>query len=211
MTVNSGGTLAGTGRAGNGTAGPVNVAGGTITAGSGPLATNSVGTLTTGSQNWSSGTYVAKVATVTGSNDVLVMSGLTVGSSFNVSLMNTSGSSPAFTGFNAAPTPNGTTPATGSYIVLATNNQSSGGTNPFASQAVLTSLTFSPNGAIGLARAGDAIVLDTYTPTGSTTSDLIAEEVAAPEPTSVLLLGGIVAPLALGRRRWRRVEEPVAN
>jgi hypothetical protein len=159
-----------------------------------------------GNQNWSSGTYVAKVTNVTGTNDVLIMSGLSVSSGFNISLLATNGSSPAFTAFNPTKTATGSTPVASSYIVLAKDTDTNSSTNPFANQSVLSLLTLTTTGIS--ARYGDTLALDTMAISGGSGGyQLIAEDVTAPEPTSFLLLGTVVSPLLLGRRRRHELPE----
>ena len=191
--IATGATLGGTGNTGSGTV----VVAGTITGG--PNGTTP-GTLTTTAQVWNaSGGYLAKVGDTTGSNnDRLVLSGLTIAPGFTVTLAPTTGTTPTFTASSPTRTTNGSQPA-GSFIVLATDNESA---SPFASASTLATLTLVNNG-VRPAKAGDSIVL-TSEPDGTGT-DLILEDVvtAAPEPTSLLLAGGAVVPLALGRRRLR--------
>jgi hypothetical protein len=177
--------------------GGVVVSGGTITAGSGATAADSISALTTGSQNWSSGTFVAKVTNITGSNDTLIMSGLLAASGFTVKLLATTGHTPVFTAHNGAQT---MTPTAGSYIVLADDTQSSG--NPLASLATLNALGLILNNSSGVGKfvSTDSIVLASQSD-GNGGYDLIAEDVAAPEPTSFLLLGAVVSPMMLSRRR----------
>jgi fibronectin-binding autotransporter adhesin len=171
--IQPGGTLGGNGFTG----GPVVVAG-TITAGQDA---GTIGTLTSGAETWnSSGGYVAKI---TGSsNDMLVMSGLTInavsGTPFTVFLNGSSG---------AALTTGGTvlasvSPGTAGYIQAAIN----------ANDLVLSATGVSvPTG---------------YTPAleevdSGSTEELVAYATATPEPTSLLLLALVGAPLTLGRRR----------
>jgi autotransporter-associated beta strand protein len=201
VIVSAGAVLAGTGDV----AGPVTV-NGTISAGLGASANSATGTLTTGAQTWngSGGAYVAKVASIgqtagANVNDTLVLSGLTVtGSGFAVNLLATNGSSPAFAASNATLT---TTPAAGSYVVIATDTEAAA-TNPFATAVTLAALklTLTSTGVV-TASPGDSIQLaDQADGSGF---DLVAEDVAAatPEPTSLLLVAGAVLPLGLGRRR----------
>ena len=198
--VNPGGILVGTGATG----GPVTVAGGTVSPGSGATANDAIGTLTTGAQNWSSGTFVDKVSSTASAagvgHDLLILNGLTVPnpSGFTVSLVATAGSTPAFTGSNAALTATTGHPAAGSYIVLAQDAEGSG--SPFNNPAVVSALNLTVTG-VATAGSGQAIRLDGYF--DGTNYDLIAEDVAAPEPSSLLLGGLAAAPLALGRRRRR--------
>ena len=199
VAVATGGTLGGTGTI----AGAVTVSG-TITAG-GAGVNGSTGTLTnTGLQTWNaSGGYVAKVAgnaNIT-SNDALVLSSLTVTSGFSVSLLATNGSSPAFTAQNADTTGTVAGAPAGSYIVLARDTDGSG-SNPFANPTTISNLSFSPGTVASL--PGDAIQLAGLSDSANGSYDLVAEDVAAPEPTSLLLAGAAAAPLWLTRRRRRR-------
>jgi fibronectin-binding autotransporter adhesin len=201
VTISQNGTLAGTGGTGAVTVD------GTITAGNGSSAAGSIGTLTTGSQTWgASGTFIDKVAsigTAGTANDLLIMSAVSsVASGFSVSLANTSGASPAFTASNPTPTAATSTPAAGSYIVLAKDTTDGAG-SPFNNATTLASLnlSFSANG-VATFGTGGSIKLDGYY--DGTNYDLIAEDIgtaATPEPTSLLLAGLAAAPLALGRRR----------
>ncbi len=187
-TIAAGATLGGDGFTG----GPVTV-NGTITGGPDGVA---VGTLSTTTQAWNTGGgYVAKVTDTSGSNnDKLIMSGLTIASGFTVTLQPTNGSSPKFTANSPTLTTSGSQPA-GSYIVLATDTESA---SPFASAATLATLTLVNNG-VQTFKSGDSIVLSSEPDSGG--FDLIAEDVAAPEPTSLLLAGVAAVPLVLGRRR----------
>ncbi len=206
-TTVTGGVLAGTGATG----GAATINGGTITAGSGATSGDTVGTLSTGTQTWTSGTYVAKVTAIASADgtvsasvgDQLVMSGLAASPSLNVQLIATTGSSPLFT--VAGTTPTNTTAATppplGSYIVIADDTTPSGSSsNPFSSLVgQIVSLT-----GVTTAATGDQVELATFGD-GSGGYDLAAEDISSPEPTSALLLGAVVSPLLLGRRR-RAVE-----
>ena len=193
-TVAAGATLGGDGVTG----GPV-IVNGTITAGPDGVRT---GVLTTTAQTWNtSGGYVAKVNNTTGAtdgsaSDVLVMSSLTIAPMFTVTLSPTT--TVGFTANNSSPTPVGaaSTPVAGSYIVLAKDAE--GGASPFNTSSMVGSLTLVNNGVSPVA-TGDQIILDSFF--DGTNYDLIAEDVAAPEPTSLLLVGLVSAPLALGRRR----------
>ncbi len=221
-TILNGGTLGGGNVNGNGstafTGGPVVVAaGGTITGGTSNITT---GVLASTGQTWNtSGNLLTKVNSTNGAtdgaaSDVLIMSSLNVSSGFNVILQaNTTGVK--FTASNLVATPVGAqaTPAAGSYVVLAVDSE--GAASPFNMASVINSLTLTnnANNGVGLYAATDSVVLDSFF--DGTNYDLIAEDVAAPEPTSMLLLGLIGAPLALGRRRRRPAAAvgmgPVAN
>ena len=171
--VQSGATLGGTGFTG----GPVVVAG-TITAGQDAA---TIGTLTSTAQSWnSSGSYLVKLAG--SSNDDLIMSGLTI----NASSASPFAVQPSFTG----------TLSNGSTYVIATDTNSAGTPNPFNSAigSILVLSPSTPTPATGLVFA-----LATQSDGGG--YDLLLEVTAAPEPTSLLLLGLAGAPLALGRRR----------
>ena len=187
VTVTGTGVLAGTG----GTGAVVIANGGTITAGSGATAGSAPGTLTTGPQSWNaSGGYVAKVASTTLA-DKLVMSGLTV---------------PAVmaTPFTVTALGTGVTLASGGQVLIATdaNTSSPSATNPFAAALSAGSLKLGTASTVSPA-AGDALALTTTADAGG--FELYLTDVAAPEPTSLLLLGLTAAPLAIGRRRRRRV------
>ncbi len=195
IDIQSGGKLGGSGTIGNGTNVITVESGGTITAGADDHTT---GTLTTGSQVWSSGgTFVAKVNGTAG-NDQLVMSGLSASSSFTIALQDlTAGTISPFTASNIVYTNNTQPSGSGSYIVLATvpdASNSGPSTNPFNPSL----FTFN-SGTVATAAAGDSIELATFD--SGTSYELIAEDVASPEPTSALLFGAVVSPLLLGRRR----------
>ena len=173
-TVQPAGTLGGNGQTG----GPVVVAG-RITAGADAA---TIGTLNTGAETWnSSGGYVVKLGAGT-SSDQLVMTGLTIaataGAPFTVN--------PSFTG----------TVANQSSYVIAVDTNATGTANPFAaaigSALVLGSGTARPD-------AGLTFQLSTQPDGGG--YDLLLNVVAAPEPTSLVLLAASGLPLALGRRR----------
>jgi fibronectin-binding autotransporter adhesin len=198
VTIYSGGTLGGNGSTGSGgpTGGGAVVvnSGGTITAGASATAT---GNLSTGSQTWNSGgTFLAKFTTngtsVTG-NDALVMSGLTVsataGSKFAVTLSNLSTGTVTY----SAP------------IVLADDTVAAG--NPFntaSSAATLATLSLTTTGLA--APSGYTLQLATASDGGGGYELILGDVAAAPEPTSLMLLGLAGAPLALGRRRRRASE-----
>ena len=178
VTVAVGGTLGGSGNASGG----VTVLG-TITAGNSSTA---IGTLTTGAQNWNtsggSGVYLVKVSADGTTNDQLVMSNLTVTASpmarFTINLTGTAAGS--LTG----------TP------VLAVDV---GGGTPAADPFSIGSLTLQVNGANAPATYGLSELPDTTL--GGV--DLVLST-AAPEPTSLLMLAGVIAPGLLGRRRASR-------
>jgi hypothetical protein len=137
----------------------------------------------------------ANTGGITG-NDMLTMSSLSVSSgSFNVILQPVSMSSPQFTASNATPTNDSTAPVAGSYIVLAQNSAGAG-----SLAGVVSMLQLINNGVAPSSPSDAGIILDTWSPSGGG-DDLIAEDCAAPEPTSFLLVGLAVSPLLLSRRR----------
>ena len=190
--------------AGNGTVtGATTVAAGsTVTTGSGATASDTPGKLTTGAETWAAnGTFVDKVASTTGAAGTstgygeLVLSGLTLsatnasGSQFIVNVISTTGTQ--------------TVPA-GTVLVLADNTDTSAA-NPFNTStnapATLAALTLTTTGL--QAPAGFTLALGTQ-PDAAAGFDLTLSDVAAPEPTSLLLAGAAIAPLVLGRRRRAR-------
>ncbi len=178
VAIASGATLGGSGSVGAVT---VN---GTITAGPDAV---TVGKLTTGAEAWNAGgAYLSKVSAAGTTSDELVLSGLTVNGTFGIAATNLS---------------SGTTVAATTVLVLADDTEASG-TNPFApgnAAATLAKLTLTTP---GLTSAAGSFTLSTQADTSSAGGfDLVLA--AAPEPTSLLLLGAAVAPLALGRRRRR--------
>ncbi len=175
--------------AGNGTSkAPVVIASaGLITAGSGSTANDSIGTLTVGAATFNSGGgYVAKLNATTA--DRLVLSGLTVnsvsGASFAVTLQNVSGGATSLT------------PGTQYVLAVDTNLADVGLFNSSIASGALTlavgNLTASDGSALTLVES------DTSSGEGL---DLDVGTVAAPEPTSLLLMAVAVGPLAIGRRR----------
>ncbi len=222
----SGGTLAGGTTASPGsTGGVLNFVNGTITGGTGATPSDKVGTLIIGTGTGSSAaavtlnastgataTYAAKidstlagtgasVATVnhgtvtalSGASDLLVLSNLTVGTSTltqvtvnPVVTANASGGSAALTAGHTY------------YLVVADATQAT-------SPATLLSLfTFPGNVTSYSDGSGNSYALDAASD-GSSGSDLLLSFTpsAAPEPTSLLLVGLAAGPLALGRRRRR--------
>ena len=190
VTVN-GGLLAG-----NGSVGPVVVnSGGTIGAGA---STTNIATLTTAAETWNGGgAFLSKFnasTPATGTFDRLVMSGLTINATaaapFAINLSNTSTgvtvSNPAIVLVDV------TDPTAANPFNL------SGGTT-FTSLAALQA-TLVLNTGTAITAASGTLQLDTM-PDGTGGYDLIL--VAAPEPTSLLLVGAAAAPLTLGRRRRR--------
>ncbi|MDB5327005.1 MAG: uncharacterized protein JWM57_2574 [Phycisphaerales bacterium] len=187
--INSGTMLAGTGAA----SAVVVKSGGTLTAGNGPLSTNSVGTLTTGDQTWNNGGTLAVKFAKTGSvlawdqihMGALNLPAVTAGA-FKISLVDISNAFPAT--------------AAGSYTLATVTGYTlpsgfSGGTN-------LTSL-FTLDSS-GLLNAG------TYTiqsgGSGSAqTLDLVVNGGAqtAPEPGTTLMFGLAGGTLITRRRRTR--------
>ena len=177
--------------AGSGTGfGAVTIAPGTTLGGSGTInnsagavavngtitagnSSTAVGTLTTAAQQWNAGgTFLAKFAAGNAANDQLVLSGLTVSGPFTVDV----------TGPDIL--------AAGGSYVLATDLAPTSA-DPF----VLGSLTLQVNESTPPA----LFTLQEQPGTAAGSYDLLL--VAAPEPTSLLLLGIAAAPLALGRRR----------
>jgi autotransporter-associated beta strand protein len=175
VTVASGGTLAGTGTV----AGTVGLSsGGTITAGSGPTAGDTIGVLTTGTQTWlAGGSYAVKLDPTTSTSDELVLGGLDPGS----------------TGLTVNP------------VILASGSFAAGLhtfviADDTASTTAFDSLLASNAIAIGTAPAGTTDQLTTMAD-GNGGEDLLLElTVATPEPTAATLLGLAVLPLALSRR-----------
>ena len=179
VRVASGGTLAG-----NGSVGSVIVAGtisGTALDVDNTGATF-VSTLTTGPETWNgSGAYSVLLGN-SSSNSKLIMSGLTIQA--------TAGSP-----FVIAPTGTGNS-SLGAVYVIATDTTAT--TNPYAAAIAAQALILSPNtvpptdgSTFALASAAD----------GGGGYDLLLEDVATPEPTSLALLALAAAPLTLGRRR----------
>ena len=196
------GVLAGTGTTGTGTV--TVTAGGTVTAGTGATPADTPGTLHMPTLALSGGTDLAKVTTIDPAvaannvNDVLIVSGLTASGVSTVTLQPTSGSTPTFTVSNPLPT---TTPAAGSYLVLIDDTDATSA-NPFNTSnnaAVLAQLALTNNGVLPV--TGQSVSLETTADASGTGFDLIAEDVAAPEPASLLLLALTAGPLTLGRRR----------
>ena len=196
-TVSGTGVLAGTGNTGGAV---VINGGGTITAGPSANAGDTPGKLTTGGEMWNSnGQYIAKVAAATGTpgtaSDLLVMSGLTVGAG--------TGSS----AFSVTALGSGVTLSSGGQVLIATdtNTSSPSATNPFTAAITLGMLVLNTaNTTVQPASGTDTLGLMGVTENG--VYDLyLTDTAAAPEPTSLLLAGLAAAPLALGRRRRRRM------
>ena len=186
--------------AGNGTVkAPVAIAaGGLITAGSGSTANDSIGALHTGAQTYNSGGgYVAKVNGTTATADQLVMSGLTInavnGASFVVTLQNVSGGSTVLAG--------------GTQYVLAVDSNL-GDVGTFANNIASGAITL----AVGPFTSSDGNPLTLVESDISSGEDLDLDvgTVAAPEPTSLLLLAAAGLPLAIGRRRQARAARAVS-
>ena len=183
VLVPAGGTLGG-----NGSVGAVTVAG-KITAGGSATA---VGNFSTGMQTWNaSGSYAPKLVGTT--SDALVMSGL---------MVNASSSTPFIINLT------GTSAATGagSYI-LAVDKGGSGDAFDLGPSQTLTpavsALTLKVNGSATAVPSNYTLTEGSDT-TGQGGVDLIlSTTVAAPEPTSLLLLAAAGSPLGLGRRRRR--------
>ncbi len=160
-------------------AGPVVVgSGGTITAGPNG-SSGSVGTLTTGAQYWQSGgTLLNKFSGTNSANDTLVMSGVTVTGPFTVNVTGANVSSAAGTFTLAVDT--------GAKYVATPN--------PFNTSSLSLQVNGSaPPSGFTLAERSD--------PSAAFAGDVDLVLVAAPEPTSLLLLTAVAAPLAVGRRR----------
>ena len=176
VTVAAGAALAGTG-----TIGGTVVLSGTITAGTGPTPADAVGTLATGEQTWLAGsTYAVKLDPATTTADQLVLTDL-------------SGDS---TGLTVQPVELGGGLAAGSYAFVIADATA----DPTAFDALLAAGTLTP----AADPAGTADSLATATD-GNGGEDLVLDlTVAAPEPTSLLLLGLACLPLATGRRTTRR-------
>jgi fibronectin-binding autotransporter adhesin len=196
VTIASGATLGGKGTV----AGAVAV-NGTIT---GASLSGAAGNLSTGAESWNAnGKYLANVTAigttaVANVNDTLLMSGLTVASPFTVTLQGSG--SPTFVASNSdtSGTLGGAT--AGSYVILAVDAE--GGASPFNNPSTIGALnaTFTDPGVTSANGGTDTVQLAGVS--DGTNYDLIAEDVAAtPEPTSLLLAGLAVAPLALRRRR----------
>ena len=183
VTINAGGSLGG-----NGSTGVVTVAnGGTIAAGPDAATT---GTLTTAQQFWNAGgAYLAKVnptGTAT-TNDELVLTGLTVSATI---------ASPFAVVAASLNTSN--TAAAGTPLVLALDTNT-GQTNVFANAIAARTLVLSTTSTATFS-SGTATLAEIDTSGGE---ELVLSTAAAPEPTSLLLLGATAAPLALARRRRR--------
>jgi fibronectin-binding autotransporter adhesin len=189
VTVAVGGTLGGSGNVSGGV-----VVSGTITGGPDAVTT---GNLSTGAQTWNAGgTYLDKFSADGTTHDELIMSGLTVASN---------ASSPFTVAVTSTGTPTlGTTP-----YILANDSDINASSNPFATPAVLAQLTLTVTGVQPTLSNGSAVALGVEADPGGNGYDLVLE--AAPEPTSLLLLGLTGAPLALGRRRRRRTTTVTAR
>ena len=197
VMVSAAGTLGGTGII----PGAVTV-NGTVTAGSGATPGDTIGTLnTSGGQTWAAGgQYYAKLspgnitsttATIQAgtsgtSGDLLIMSGLTpLTSSFTVSI----------NGLGA-----GANFSTGSSVLLAVDTGDSG--HVFKNAITNGFLTVGSTSGLSLP-TGDTLVLSEVDATAGTyggDEELIATA-TAPEPTSMILLATVAAPLMLSRRR----------
>ena len=179
IEVQAGATLGGSGPLGTGT---VTVGrGATITGGA---ADTLIGTLTTGAEAWSAGgQFVVKVTT--SGNDQLVMSGLAVaavaGDPFTI----------AVTG------PGSAAPATGPTYVVARDTEADD-TNPFAPANAAATIARLVLTTSGVASSTGSFTLATQADSAGG-YDLVVT--AAPEPTSLLLVGVAVGPLVLGRRQ----------
>ena len=212
-TLVSGGELRVNNAAGSGTgAGNVTVAGGaelggsgtisgTVTVGSGAFVAASpddfsIGKLTTGAQAWagnaSGGGYVVNF---NGSSaDHLVMSGLTITATaanpFSVYAFNDSSA---------------VTLIRGQQLLIATD-QSGTGANPFATAIATGGLRYDAADSTVSASAGDNITLTSGSDAGG--YELYLSDVAAPEPTSLLLAALAAGPPVFGRRRRPKTCSP---
>jgi fibronectin-binding autotransporter adhesin len=184
VRVASGGTLAG-----NGSVGSVIVAG-TITGTA--LDVENTGNLymsklTTGPETWNgSGGYSVLLGTGNASSK-LVMSGLTIQATPGLP-------------FLIAPTSTGNS-SLGSVYVIATDTTAT--TDPYASAIATHALTLSPTTVAPTDGSGFALVSQVDSGGGY---DLLLEDVATPEPTTLALLGLATVPLLSHRkgRRWAR-------
>ncbi len=177
-SVLPGGTLGGSGNVSGGV-----VVGGIITAGANGT---SVGTLTTGAQAWNAGgTFLAKFSSAT-TSDRLLMSGLTI------SATNAAGGQ-----FSVTPSGPGVVLTSGTSVLIATDSDLSPGANPFASAINTGALVLS--GSSVLAANGDTLALTAAQDSGGYEL-FLTDMAAAPEPTSLMMLGLAFGPL-VGRRR----------
>ena len=209
----AGGVLAGSGTTGTGAV-TLNATG-TVTGGTGATTADTIGTLTVGSGGLTlnGGTYAVKLdladatsamaksgasvnATPGGPavNDELVIGGL---------LTATSGLTPALTISPVTLSSTAVSGTTYSFVIADSQNANTGGTGNGASafDNLMSQITVPTTDA-----QGNQYALSTKTDGGSG-EDLLLDvtAVAAPEPTSLLLAGLAAAPLALGRRRRRRL------
>ena len=173
---------AGTTLGGNGSTGGAVVVNGTITGGADSATT---GTLTTANQTWNGGgNLLVKFAADGSTNDQLMMSGLTIASTQGTPfVVNVAG-----VGGAASPSaiPNGT-------YVLATDT----GDAPGVFSNAIAAMTLTLSNQSNSATIPPMFSLGEVDGTGFEQLVLVA----APEPTSLLLLGVAAAPLVLGRRR----------
>ena len=187
ISISNNATFGGNGTIHNGTSAIVVNSGGTITGGAND---STIGLLVSGAEKWTSGgTFLSKLAAGLGGpsstqNDELFMSDLSVTatpiSPFNISLY----------GLPAV------TLSDGQMILLAAVQDDPSG----AINAILPDLRLSETGVN--VPPGDTLVLREQYVGGSTGDVLVATVTsAAPEPTSILLLGGSVALPMLARRR----------
>lgn len=155
---------------------------GTVTGGSGALSTNSIGIMKLSATTLDSGgTYVAKIITGTVSSDTpgttsdeLTMTGLTTAAT---------SSSPFDINLESQGT---TTLASGTQIILAVTNSGSFNTSDLHLETTGVSAPSGYTIGLGTIDGGD---------------DLIAQDVATPEPTGLILVGIVITPLLLGRHR----------
>jgi autotransporter-associated beta strand protein len=199
LALASGQTLAGSGTV---TGGLTVGAGSTITAGTGPTPADTIGTLTTGAETLTGASYVAKLngsllspaaagsgasASPGTGSDLLIMSGITLTGPATVTPIAVNGSFTYGSNYSVA-------------IAEIPAANFSAGSNPFA--AVLGNLSLNASSGSPNIVAGSASFYDVTDASGD---DLLVLDftVAAPEPTTMLLLGMAAVPLTVGRRRRR--------
>jgi fibronectin-binding autotransporter adhesin len=189
------GTLAGSGTTGSGT---VTVAGGgTITAGSGMTTSDTVGALTTGPLTLGGGTYDVKLNLAAATSASPTTGGSGGGTTSDELVITGLVSASSTPGLSITPVPL-SNPASGptySFVIAdAQGSQNAGVFDPLITggQVALTATSDANGDTFGLSTMADA--------TGG--EDLLLDVTAAtPEPTSLLLAGAAIAPLALRRRR----------
>lgn len=208
VSINSGGTLAGTGKT---SAVNVNV-GGVISAGSGAalpattggLSADSIGTLSTGDQTWKAdatggGTFVAKFDSFsagTSGHDVLAIDGalnlsISGGGKFNIILIKSTNFSPGTIDLS------GTT-----LLTLATAASLINGSTPITTRTDLSSLFALDTSNLGIPDAVYKVYGDSDGG-GGLMLNVQVDVSAAPEPTTAALFG-LGGTLLLTRRRRKR-------